>query len=91
MATMDKWVILGKASCKWCDKAIALLEGEGVEYSYLSIEANPQLRNFMIANGLTTVPQVYKNGQLIGGYAEVEARFTGDPLFTSKEQIVTTN
>lgn len=68
----DKWVIIGKASCPWCDKAIALLEHNKTTYDYFSIELNPQLRTFIKSCGLNTVPQVYKNGQLIGGYAELE-------------------
>lgn len=72
MTSQSKWVILGKPECGWCTKAIALLEKHDVEYSYFNLVNCGNLRAFVLASGLTTVPQVYLNGQRIGGYEELE-------------------
>jgi len=71
----DKWVMLGKPECLWCKEAMQLLWDKGIEYTYMTVVGN-ELTFFLINCGLVTVPQIYKNGELIGGYDELLAYFT---------------
>lgn len=67
----DKWVIIGKPECPWCDKAKALLEAHDIKYIYKGVYSQPELHQFLLDCGLNTVPQVYINGQRLGGYTEL--------------------
>lgn len=69
---MQKFVILSKPECKWCDKAKSALQQAELEYVELDIYQNTDLQSFMIHSGLLTVPQVFRNGHLIGGYSDLE-------------------
>lgn len=64
-----------KAFCPFCDRAKALLQQKGVEFSEYAIDAQPQLREEMIAraHGGWTVPQIFINDQHIGGCTELVA------------------
>lgn len=66
-----KFVILGKELCPWCNKAEALLESKGFKYKYIDVTAYQIIKDFLKACGLNTVPQVYMNGDLIGGYEDL--------------------
>lgn len=72
-----KYVILGIENCPFCVKAKALLEGIGKNYTYFDLEApeNKALSDFYVANDFTTVPVIYEDGALIGGYNDLRARF----------------
>jgi glutaredoxin len=67
----DKWVILGRPECPWCDKVSALLYNKGIIHIYMNVEKGG-LNHFLTNCGLSTVPQVFMNGFLIGGYDETE-------------------
>jgi glutaredoxin 3 len=64
-----------KDYCPYCMKAKALLEQKKQTYTELRIDLHPQLRDEMItqSNGRTTVPQIFINGQHIGGCDELHA------------------
>ncbi len=58
-----------KPTCGFCKKALLVLRREGVTPNILDISNNASLRNEMIAKakGLTTVPQIFIDGNHIGG------------------------
>lgn len=65
-----KFTVIGRhTGCKWCVKAEALLKNAGLDYEYL--EVNPTLAALLEAMGLTTVPQVWRGTEHIGGYEEL--------------------
>lgn len=66
------FVLIGKADCKWCVRAKELLEREEEPYECFSYSHDPVLKDFLIANELTTVPQIWYNGRYIGGCNELE-------------------
>lgn len=69
----DKWVILTRENCVWCDRVKELLKSLSIDYTALDVTpVHSPLRGFLTASGLTTVPQVFRNGQLIGGYRDTE-------------------
>lgn len=67
-----KWVVVGRPGCKWCNEVTYLLTEKGIPFVYLNLLEHPGLKNFIVACGLTTVPQVYVNGQRIGGYEDTK-------------------
>lgn len=55
--------------CGYCARAKKLLDAKGVSYEEIDIEAQPRRRPEMVdrAGGRTSVPQLFIDGQHIGG------------------------
>lgn len=61
--------VYSKNNCPFCDRATALLESRGVEFKTVKIEDDPDAREFLVDQGLRSVPQIFKDGILLpGGY-----------------------
>lgn len=85
---MAKVEIYTKAFCPYCSRALALLRSKGVEPEDTDITMDPAKRQEMIgrADGRTTVPQIFIDGQHIGGsddLAALDARGGLDPLLAA--------
>lgn len=72
MLKNDYWVILTTDRCPWCDRVKELLGNTGISYTSFDLTTQPLMRAFANANGLTSAPQVYHNGHLVGGYGDTE-------------------
>jgi glutaredoxin 3 len=61
--------------CPYCARARALLKKKGVDYSEIDIEEMPRRRDEMVrrAGGRTSVPQIFIDGEHIGGSDEMAA------------------
>ncbi|QIK95511.1 glutaredoxin 3 [Sphingomonas sp. HDW15A] len=61
--------IYTRATCGYCMRAKRLLAMRNVDYREIPIDSDPQARMAMIAraNGRSTVPQIFINGQHVGG------------------------
>ena len=61
--------------CPYCSMARALLERKGVGYSEINLDEAPGRRAEMIerANGGRTVPQIFIDGEHIGGCDDMVA------------------
>ena len=61
--------------CPYCARAKALLERKGVAYTEIDIMQEPNRRPEMIqrAGGRTSVPQIFIDGEHIGGSDELVA------------------
>ena len=61
--------------CPYCARARALLERKGVDYTEIDILEEPTRRDEMIrrAGGRATVPQIFINGEHIGGCDDMVA------------------
>ncbi|WP_213979315.1 glutaredoxin 3 [Sphingomonas sp. dw_22] len=72
---MAKIEIYTKAFCPYCSRAKQLLDGKGVAYEEYDITMGGPKREEMIqrANGRTTVPQVFIDGEHIGGSDDLAA------------------
>lgn len=70
---MAKVVMYSTAVCPYCIRAEQLLHSRGVtEIEKIRVDLQPQLRDEMMKKtGRRTVPQIYINGQYIGGYDDV--------------------
>jgi glutaredoxin 3 len=66
--------VYSKNNCPFCVKAKHLLETKGIAFEEVKIDETPAAREFVVAEGHRTVPQIYKDGKLLveGGYAGLE-------------------
>jgi len=61
--------IYTKPACPFCDRAKALMESRGVEYNAIDVTEQPEARDFLVDQGLRSVPQIFNGTTLIqGGY-----------------------
>ncbi len=60
--------------CAFCDRAIALLNKKGVSFKKIDLASDPNKMEDMIkkTNGMRTVPQIFIDGQHIGGSDELQ-------------------
>lgn len=63
-------IVYSKNHCPFCDKAKHLLKTNGFEYEEIKIDEDPEAREWLIAQGHRTAPQIYLGEQLFveGGY-----------------------
>ena len=69
---MKKVEIYTWQSCPFCIRAKRLLDSKGVQYEEHSIDGDNEARRVMVerSDGRSTVPQIFIDGDLIGGYEE---------------------
>jgi len=61
--------------CPFCARAKSLLKGKGVAFDEIDVTDDDELRAKMIekSGGRRTVPEIFINGRLIGGFDELKA------------------
>jgi glutaredoxin 3 len=61
--------------CPYCLRAKTLLRSKGVEFEDIDVTDDPALRAKMVelAGGRRTVPEIFINGEIIGGCDELYA------------------
>jgi len=61
--------------CVFCDRAKALLNRKGVSFKEINLAFDPNKMDEMIkkTNGMKTVPQIFIDGQHIGGNDKLQA------------------
>lgn len=75
----EHYVILTKPNCPWCERAKSLIQKAGDTYEEFDVPSNEVLRQFMYANGVRTVPQIFLDGEWIGTYEDFVIWSTHDP------------
>jgi glutaredoxin len=61
--------VYSKNNCPFCDRAKALLESKDIPFKVIKMEDEPDAREFLMDQGLRSVPQIFKDGVLLpGGY-----------------------
>jgi len=62
--------VYSKNNCAFCTQAKNLLKSKGIEYTEVKIDEDAEAKDFVLAQGHRTVPQIYKDGTLLveGGY-----------------------
>ena len=71
---MRKFRIYSANYCTFCKKAANLLLYKGAHFEVIDITDNDVARMMLKeATGKTTVPQIYLNDKLIGGYSDLAA------------------
>jgi len=82
----DKNIIFGKETCPHCVRAKEYLENAGIEYTYYDVVKDPRALYEMLARVKpiigpktpVTVPQIWLQGEYIGGASELSARLKSD-------------
>ncbi|WP_142592390.1 glutaredoxin 3 [Pseudorhizobium endolithicum] len=67
--------IYTRQGCGYCSRAKALLQSKGVDFIEHDATSSPDLRQEMIgkANGRSTFPQIFINGEHVGGCDDLHA------------------
>jgi glutaredoxin 3 len=64
--------VYSKNNCAFCVQAKNLLASKGIEFQEVKIDESTEARDFILAEGHRTVPQIYQDGKLL-----VEGGFNG--------------
>ena len=60
--------------CSYCARVKGLLKSRGVEYAEVNLSKDPEGRVALAREtGMMTFPQVIVDGELLGGFTEVQA------------------
>lgn len=72
---MAKVEVYSTIYCPFCVRAKALLRNKGVAFTEIDVTDDPAMRERMVvlAGGRRTVPEIFINGKIIGGYDELRA------------------
>jgi glutaredoxin 3 len=72
-----KAIVWSKDQCPYCTQAKALLESRGIEYEERNINDGWDKEDLLAAvPGARTVPQIFLDEQLIGGFNELRKHFS---------------
>ena len=73
-------VVWSKHQCPYCVMAKTLLKNEGVEYEERNISQGPWTREQLLeaVPHARTLPQIFIDNQLIGGYDQLKKYFHKD-------------
>ncbi len=72
---MAEIVIYTKPGCPYCSSALALLNKKGAEFTEIVASNDPEKKAEMVekSGGRATFPQIFINGQHIGGCDDIQA------------------
>ncbi|MGD0073081.1 MAG: glutaredoxin 3 [Candidatus Binataceae bacterium] len=72
---MAKIQVYTTETCPFCVKAKALLRSKGAAFDEIDVTNDPVAREQMVelAGGRRTVPEIFINGEIIGGYDDLRA------------------
>lgn len=88
----NKFLVISKSNCVFCEKACYLLNMKGISYEYINVDnllvtqkAKNQFLEYMcelISYEYDKLPMIFYNKQFIGGYNNLEEYFkTKNNLF----------
>lgn len=72
-------IIVGKDPCVWCDRAKEALADFNIPFETWYPEM-PVLKQVLKLHGVNTVPQIFHNGERIGGYDDLMYWLSDYPL-----------
>ena len=71
-----KFLIFTKYRCSFCDRAKTLIEQKGYDYESINIEEDNNIELLLKKNKhARTMPQIFINDKLIGGYTDLVKYF----------------
>jgi len=71
---MSKVTVYTTEPCSYCARVKGLLEARGVRFSEVNLSKDPEGRVQLASEtGMMTFPQVVVDGELLGGFIEVQA------------------
>jgi glutaredoxin-like protein len=77
MKRPDQIAILTREGCSFCARAKRLLDEAGCEYAEVPLPHTVRSKVLGAIAGAATVPQVFVNGELIGGTDQLEQWLAG--------------
>lgn len=67
-------IIYTTGYCPYCTRAKSLLSKKAVQFKEIDVSARPDLRSWISERtGQRTVPQVFVNGEALGGFTDIAA------------------
>ena len=75
---MTRAIVWSKDYCPYCVNAKALLDSKGIMYEERNISQGKWTKEQLLeaVPGAKTVPQIFLDGELIGGYDQVKEHFS---------------
>ena len=72
---MAKVEIYTTSYCPFCIRAKSLLQRKGIAFTEIDVSDDDGMREKMIelSGGRRTVPEIFINGKIVGGYDELSA------------------
>ena len=64
--------IYGKSTCPYCTYAKEFFTGKGFEFEYISVDDDAAFQELSAKTGMDTVPQIFVDGKLIGGWIKTK-------------------
>lgn len=74
--TNKRAIIIGQNGCKWCREARKLLKQHRITYEYHDLDRDRDMQQWMRVEHIDTVPQIWLDGEHIGGYTELAKRLS---------------
>lgn len=81
----SRTVIFGKKTCPFCAKAKDLLSKNKIIFEYVDLDEIGKTAADVTGREVFTVPQIYVEGQYIGGYDDLEAHLNEPPTESTDE------
>jgi glutaredoxin 3 len=71
---MSQVTVYSTEPCSYCARVKGLLKARGIEFSEINLSKDPDGRAALAREtGMRSFPQVIVDGQLIGGFTDVQA------------------
>ncbi len=71
---MSEITVYSTEPCSFCARVKGLLKARGLEFSEVNLSKDPEGRMELVRRtGMMSFPQVLIDGELLGGFAEVQA------------------
>lgn len=64
--------VYGTSVCPWCERVKELLTQHGKEFEYINLENDVEAQKMFKEKRFKTVPQVFLDGELVGGFEAVK-------------------
>lgn len=64
--------IYGKSTCPYCTYAKDFFKGKGYDFEYISVDDEAEFAKLSEKTEMDTVPQIFVNGKLIGGWIKTQ-------------------
>jgi glutaredoxin len=73
-----KAIVWSRNQCPYCDQAKNLLKSKGIEFEERNVSVDWTKEQLLEAvPNARTVPQIFLDGELVGGFTELRARLNG--------------
>ena len=74
----NRTIIYGKSNCPWCKLATEELSLRGMTFDYIDLEEIGKTAAEVTGRKVKTVPQIYIEGQYVGGYEDLMSHLESD-------------